>query len=98
MLSGYIISCGDGVHIFDAEIAELLHDLRVPLESDSLQPPTEDHQRQSFTCLSYSSSVIAAGLKHIRHLARPLLLLITSHSLFLHVILIRTCSTNVSIA
>ncbi|GAX84708.1 hypothetical protein CEUSTIGMA_g12130.t1 [Chlamydomonas eustigma] len=60
--SGYIISCGDGVHIFDAESAELLHDLRVPLEGDSLEPDLDD-QENHFTCLSYSGSVIAAGLQ-----------------------------------
>ena len=55
--AGYIVTCGDGVHIFDAASAQLLHDLAAPqdLEEDG------NGGRESFRCVAYSGSVLAAG-------------------------------------
>ena len=69
--SGYIVTCGDGVHIFDAGSAQLLHDLHVPNE---IEHHVLSHARfnggaahswdpddASFRCVAYSGSVLAAG-------------------------------------
>ena len=72
----YIVTCGDGVHIFDAGSAQLLHDLTIPANMESVVSSSAascrgsgaaDHWTQwdpneaSFRCVAYSGSVLAAG-------------------------------------
>jgi len=75
------------VHIFDAGSAQLLHDLRVPSNVESLLPASRGAEAMtqlwepdaasssSFRCVAYSGSVLAAGASRRRssHLVPRLL-------------------------
>ncbi|KAG1659163.1 hypothetical protein FOA52_007544 [Chlamydomonas sp. UWO 241] len=57
--SGRVVSCGDGVHVWDVGTMELLHDLGLP---DSLiEEGSSDAAPPSFLCVSHFGSVLAAG-------------------------------------
>ncbi len=64
--TGFIITCGDGVHIWDAGTVQLLHDLGLPDVAEhagdaagGVEAVDADHG--TFNCVAYSGNVLAAG-------------------------------------